>query len=245
MAKPFADEEEGLLHCRAKIALFSEETGGYLQSKSTYSPDLHLQKLRENAPPANFERCVFRIKVVNSNQIMQDGYESFVVTYGDRVQLQHTYSNRYLSVSRRLHSQVERNSFQAKLLKLEDVPDEQDTLFIIRPRYKLRREGEKVHFNDQAVLVTDSAHSRYLHVAGRRGADDVYEVNCSSSPTSWTVHLYDDVKEDSQVIRLGEPILLFHKELEALLASTPLHHDPAQDNGCVCSRACRIRKGLP
>lgn len=40
------------------------------------------------------------------------------------------------------------------------APDEKDSLFMIRPRYKLRHEGEKVHFGDKVVFIAGAQNER-------------------------------------------------------------------------------------
>eukprot|EP00667_Euglena_gracilis_P000044 EG_transcript_44 len=212
----------GPLPYLSKVTLYSSSAAGYLGSTSLTSPDLSVEEVGEGSWPLSFERCVFYVKPAGSSIRSGRQSQTHTVTYGDVVWLQHTYTGRFLTLRKRSQSLVERSCFRMSLVEENDVDDSTCLGFRILPRYKVRQEGERVRALDQVVLAMEGLDARFLHVSSARHGDGAFEVNCSTTSSSWTVMLYDGPRHPGQdCLQVGEPLFLFHQELEGFLAAKP------------------------
>eukprot|EP00906_Rhabdomonas_costata_P006979 RCo010089 len=223
----------GYLKYNHKISLYSEESGGYLAAAGLTSSDLRVEPLNTTgATPQNFERCVLSVRPVviwesSSAPISDLGLATSNVTYGQVIQLYHPYTDTWVCVRKKLQSETEKNCFRMSLVRRAMVENDKSISFKILPRYKVRQEGEKVRLLDQVMLVPDGDDTRYVHTSCTPFPEGSFEVNCSFFASSWTVMLYDtaaDRSEDASAIRAGEPVVLFHKEIEGFFAADPLNH---------------------
>ena len=147
-------------------------------------------------------------------------YIYVLVRYGNIVRLKHLGSSRYLSLSKKdsVHG------FGVKV-KLEGS---RSSNFKIVPKYKYRREGEIVFYED-SVILENSVHKLYLNYE-RRNEEYVSkgELVLGSYPLGWRVKEMIKGDDEEEVIiekggiplRSGSTCRLFHKELEGFITGS-------------------------
>ncbi|XP_070173522.1 inositol 1,4,5-trisphosphate-gated calcium channel ITPR3-like [Littorina saxatilis] len=149
------------------------------------------------------------------------------VLYGTVVQLRHLFTRKYLHVSTKKTSQTESNNMAVEL-QLENAKNAQ---FRIMPRYKVKAEGDVVQVDDQIVLESVKSPGQYLHVSQKAlGASSVYqhslELNLSLRQSGFTLYRrHKPSTEDDGMIKVGDPVRFYHKEMEAYLVAQGLFDD--------------------
>ena len=88
------------------------------------------------------------------------------------------------------------------------------------------------------------AHSDWRHLnaiqESRSNNCRSHEVNCGPDQFAWRLQVYDDVLSDPSEIRAGNPLLLFHKEMDGFFTAKPRRDEESMVCRlcvCVCVRA--------
>ena len=200
--------------------------------------------------PNHFERCVFTVQRIDMFDAQGIGLnaDGDPLLYGQVITLRHDYSDTVLYFNRRTQANLAVGCIKVSLERKANVQDRSHH-FMILPRYKMRSEGDRVRCTDQILLKPSERDDRYLHVTeieqygGMQesfggmslSATDSevkmnecwkYEANISNTPTEWMVHVFDTKAaaqhRDDSIIRVGTPVVLFHKEREGFAAGA--HH---------------------
>jgi len=119
---------------------------------------------------AEEEEEVVDLKTLEENKKFED-QENFAdfertagkgVTYGQVIQLKHKKSGKFITVTVKEVSELERDSLRVVL----EPEGNEGSWFVIAPRFKIRSEGEQVHVRDQVVLVSKK-YGVHLHASTR------------------------------------------------------------------------------
>ncbi|CAC5372088.1 unnamed protein product [Mytilus coruscus] len=163
----------------------------------------------------------------DDNNLEQKRQQGKKVVYGQIIQLQHTFTQKYIHVSTTKTSSTESNNMAVELLE----SNAKHCQFKIMPRYKVKAEGDVVQVDDQIVLESMKSPGSFLHVSKAfLGPMSVYsksfELNLSVQQTGFTVYRkYKPHIEDDNKVRVGDIIRFYHKEMEAYLVAEGLFDD--------------------
>ena len=107
------------------------------------------------------------------------------ITYGQIVQLFHTGSQKFVTITVKEIAQIEKHCMKVVL----DPHGNEGSWFMVTPRYKIRGEGDDVRMGDQIVLLSKKFNNLFLHSSVKKFEDSRREVNASndSSRVSWRV----------------------------------------------------------
>ncbi|XP_076096104.1 inositol 1,4,5-trisphosphate-gated calcium channel ITPR3-like isoform X9 [Mytilus galloprovincialis] len=163
----------------------------------------------------------------DDNNLEQKRQQGKKVVYGQVIQLQHSFTQKYIHVSTTKTSSTESNNMAVELLE----SNAKHCQFKIMPRYKVKAEGDVVQVDDQIVLESMKSPGSFLHVSKAfLGPMSVYsksfELNLSVQQTGFTVYRkYKPHIEDDNKVRVGDIIRFYHKEMEAYLVAEGLFDD--------------------
>ena len=137
--------------------------------------DIHLQtRLAQARKAADIEN--------QENQLEQRRQTGRRLLYGQVLQLQHAYTSKYLHVNSIQTSATEASNLIVEL-RSENA---KSCLWKIRPRFKVKSEGDIVQAGDQVVLESVKSSANFLHVSskvfgGHYVTSDCFELNLSAS----------------------------------------------------------------
>lgn len=142
------------------------------------------------------------------------------VLYGSSLQLQHVKSGKLLAVVPKSVSLLE----PASALVTLRASGSAECLFIVRPRFKLRQEGDRVAAGDCVVLVSART-AQALHVSAGQldAAGTLREVSASAvSRAGLRVVPYAEQTDAlGSIVHGGDMVRLWHAEAEGALALDP------------------------
>ncbi|KAF1745338.1 hypothetical protein MXB_2722 [Myxobolus squamalis] len=124
-------------------------------------------------------------------------------------------TNKFITVSKKVSALLEKNAMKVFL----DKNGNEGSWFTILPYYKSRSLGDDVNIEDCIILNPTSTNSA-LNISKRQLIDspNSYEVNSIPSHIGWRIYLYlESTMVDSNIIKGGDVIRLFHAELEKYL----------------------------
>ncbi|EGD74759.1 inositol 1,4,5-trisphosphate receptor type 3 [Salpingoeca rosetta] len=160
------------------------------------------------------------------------------VLYGQVVLLYHPHSRRFVRVQSNVTSRREASNLR---VDMDDFAT-RNSWFRIMPRYKVRAEGDPIRVTDQIVLESLKTAGQFLHTSFQQHPEDtpdhgLYEVNCSVQPTAYSIYEFvdhtrrDDEEGAAQLLRGGDTIQLFHKEISAYIAAEGVfsYQKPVED----------------
>ena len=98
--------------------------------------------------------------------------------------------------------------------------------------------GMKSEFVLQVLFRFANSDLRYLHAVDRprTSRSRSHEVNCAPQQFAWKLQVYDDATADPSSIRAGNPVLLYHKEIDAFLTAN-IQKSSDADMVCACVSA--------
>nr|KAG5691428.1 hypothetical protein BaRGS_016344 [Batillaria attramentaria] len=103
--------------------------------------------------------------------------------------------------------------------------------FWIMPRYKVKAEGDVVQVDDQIVLESAKSPGQFLCVSkALLGQQSVYcqshELNLSVWQSGFTLYRkYVPSEDDGKKFKVGDPLQLYHKEMDSYLVAEGLFDD--------------------
>eukprot|EP00054_Salpingoeca_dolichothecata_P021398 m.136903 g.136903 ORF g.136903 m.136903 type:complete len:2486 (+) comp23973_c0_seq1:94-7551(+) len=155
------------------------------------------------------------------NRIEQLRQRGKQLMYGQIVQLRHTFSGRFLKANTSETASLDHSNMKVNLA----VDANRDCSFRVMPRYRIRSEGDVVRVNDQIILESVRT-GNYLHVSAKAFDNSflehrTYEVDLSVNKTAFAIAPFGVNPEFSPqgVVKCGDVVRFFHKELEAYLAA--------------------------
>eukprot|EP01059_Diplonema_ambulator_P003248 TRINITY_DN1291_c0_g2_i1.p1 TRINITY_DN1291_c0_g2~~TRINITY_DN1291_c0_g2_i1.p1 ORF type:complete len:2382 (+),score=530.56 TRINITY_DN1291_c0_g2_i1:118-7263(+) len=213
--------------------------GGFVNGKCYPTVTVHegcsVEGLGVVTAPKEFERCVFSI-LRPTEDMTGDGVRS--VTYGSCVRLCSVVTNQVLQVVMQDTEEGERVGLcfagRDDGLTLEET-------FRLLPRGKIREEGEVVRAGEQ-LLVESVSTAKYLAVGpsfSRITFSSLPNKGCKPTgrcvelldaptvETVWAIEAFDarsaqpEPTSGGTLLRVGDPVVLFHKEKEAFLEGDP------------------------
>lgn len=101
------------------------------------------------------------------------------ITYGQMVQLYHTQSQKFVTITVKEIAQIEKHCMK---VVLDEVGNE-GSWFIVGPRFKIRGEGDDVRMGDQIILYSKKYNTFALHISAKKFTDGRREVNASTVDT--------------------------------------------------------------
>jgi hypothetical protein len=173
------------------------------------------------------------------------------VKFGSYIQLRHVKSGKFLTLKAALVASREHDAMQITL-----DAGTVDSAFHLMPRYKLRKDGSPVRFNDICVLL-NTTHELAIHCsqhhisshrivhtdAGRATPTKHYECNASPRQTGWQLKLYSShsiaASRLPKALRSGDVVRLQHTESSGFLHCEPLQPDS------ICIRRTMVPDGAP
>ncbi|XP_065834186.1 inositol 1,4,5-trisphosphate receptor type 3-like isoform X2 [Oscarella lobularis] len=165
----------------------------------------------------------------DDNEQEQNRQRGRHLEYGQVVELLHTYTNQFLSVSTTATSQLEPSNMQMKLSSFGI----KQSRFKVLPRYKVRSIGDKVMIGDQVQLESVKSEGQFLHcsrflyrdkksIEGPISTEEgSKELNLSATQSALTIMSHYSPQKDnpSNAVKAGSIIRLFHREVEAYLVA--------------------------
>lgn len=140
------------------------------------------------------------------------------IVYGQVVQLRHKKSQKFLSVTMKEMSELEKDCLKVTLVENGN----EGSWFVITPRLKMRSEGEPVVMGDQ-VLLFSKRNNMFLHITCTTSKS---EINVSPKKCSWRVIPYASYNPNDQILKLGDVVRIYHKEVEGYMTNETV---PSQD----------------
>eukprot|EP00736_Rhodelphis_marinus_P011723 Rmarinus@m.8051 len=200
------------VHYGDYVSLYIPESGCFVardDSRRTLDNNATLTGLASNqdAPNiANFDHtCVFQLCPPSSYDIGKP------ITYGSSVQLLHAPSKRVVTVDSFANSEVDYDAVQVSLQPLTARAAAVLRLFRIMPRFRSKKEGQRVFFEDRIVLQMDQA-AYSLHITTIDGML-VREVNCKRVASSIRILEFAPYqKAASHYVRIGDLVQFLHEE---------------------------------
>eukprot|EP01051_Picozoa_sp_SAG22_P004810 SAG22_NODE_268_length_13300_cov_161.222862_3_plen_2875_part_00 len=195
--------------------------GGSAGSPSSPPPMSPVSTLRSSSA-ADKETARLKYEVLNDE--LEKQYDGTAVKFGSYVQLRHVKSGLFLTMNPRLVAARERDCMQVQLQE-GDV----ESAFCMRPKYKLRKDGSTIHWNDECIFA-NTEHGLSLHcskykVASRHSSNTAVDEDshdryceCNASPrlTGWRFKFYSSYAISSaalpKALRSGDVIRLQHTE---------------------------------
>ena len=170
---------DGYLQYHIKITILGAGVDGYLCSGGTGTTPttLEVEEAVDDAPPRNFERCVWAVVPVDVWDTPTRGVsmrrgskykklsdvtktspagpppsaaadDKRCVKYGDLVQLQHVATGSHVVVRPNVAAETAPNCFAVDFVKGPQMAAS-DRCFRILPKYKIRQEGDYIRLKDQ------------------------------------------------------------------------------------------------
>ena len=181
--------------------------------------DLSQAEVREerSAGDSDFQsESVFRIEVagvhrrrasVVSAEDRMAGADS--IYYGQAVRLVHVQSESYLAADK---------AERCVLLPAATSSDRAECFFFIKPRYKMRTEGQPV-YNSDRITLTSRLYPTVNISCDRDRTEGTQRVGLStSSDNCWVIeHFSRILLEQKQAVRGGDSIRLWHPEAEGFI----------------------------
>ena len=219
-----------------------------LQEYNEYCTQLRIIPLNDiniNELPCNFyERCLFRI--VSANNIQNDKKQ---VQYGDDIRLCHEPTGCYLQ------STVQSNLFDIisdssciYLTNDNDKINDNSTIWIISSQYKFRSIEDQVYRNDYITLKS-VINDRYINSINASPDTYVYDhllslsddidLNAVKGLQLKVISSTTPEAMDSDCIRIGDYITIWHTELKGLVISRVDDEKDIQSNFSPLGRVCR------
>ena len=246
-------DSDGYLQYYTKITILGVGIHGFLCSGGTgiAANAVELEEATNDEIPRNFERCVWAILPVDlwntASPTARDAFkyqrahsrgidETTYVRYGDTVLLQHAKTGCYMMVCTNLTSDSAPNSFAVDFAAGPRVTAA-DRCFRIVPKYKIRQEGEYIRLKDQVLFRFANSDWRHLNAIESPKTLDPrsHEVTCGPQHFAWRLQVYDDPTINPSDIRAGQPVLLYHNEIDGFFTATPFHSDAAATVATVLS----------
>lgn len=144
------------------------------------------------------------------------------VRYGDIIQLQHDFSNKYVHVSTTTTSNRDKNNMQVLLHDYHA----KHAQFRILPRYKVKSEGEYVQYGDQVVFESFKSPGHYFHASIPWHVYQEFfgaELNLGIAQTGFTIVKHSGPRKDLTMYEMyvegSSVVRLFHKDLEAFVVA--------------------------
>eukprot|EP01119_Soliformovum_irregulare_P012939 TRINITY_DN3395_c0_g1_i4.p1 TRINITY_DN3395_c0_g1~~TRINITY_DN3395_c0_g1_i4.p1 ORF type:complete len:2391 (-),score=507.24 TRINITY_DN3395_c0_g1_i4:2163-8903(-) len=157
--------------------------------------------------PASVDSSDFMVheNPISEDQKLRNKMGEFVY-FGQVIQLKHQASN-YLLAVRTFRSETN----QGMQLGLTDE-DDSSAWFIIRPRFRVKKIGEKVQIGDE-VIFESIKWSRCVHVT-----PTLHQVTISHKPTAWVILPFAERERLPNVLHGGDILRLLHLEMESWLS---------------------------
>jgi hypothetical protein len=201
-------------------------------------------------PPNKFKNCLFKICPVKkaitnkksldctktNDQNVEMSLDNDVnnlygkrVKYGTLVRLFHVKSEKYLSVSKTVHSSYDPNALKAYF----DKNRTEGSLFYIMPFYKLRSIGEDITVGDEVVFKSALVSHKNLRASQFDMTDKIglREVNVLNGTAAWKISLFLTYTENQKsFLKSGDIVRFFHIEQQKYLTK-----DDFNKNVCLRS----------
>lgn len=187
------------------------------------------------------------------------------VVYGQKIQLYHAHTQKYIRVGGIATSMIEPSNMRVDL----HTDNSKEVWFRIMPRFKIRSLGDPVRANDHVVFESIKIEGQFLHTSNVRSANESelgaqHELNLSVSMSSYTIQMFRNsdlepiskssessedandtvISSDAKMeIRNADVIQLFHREYDSYLAAEGTYNQVAGEYGSVSEDVhMRIRK---
>ncbi|KAL4233979.1 hypothetical protein ACF0H5_005634 [Mactra antiquata] len=153
------------------------------------------------------------------------------VRYGDIVQLQHAFTNKFIHIVTSQTSQIDKNNM---VIQLQEF-NAKNAQFRILPQYKVKSEGEVVQIYDQIVFESVKSPGHFIHASQFYQIDNFTfgsELNLGVERSGFTLIRYQKrpAEDTLSFVRGGSVVRLFHKELEAYLVAEGLYGEESTED---------------
>ena len=189
-----------------------------------------------DATPPSFEDCIFQIVAGDNESTLVKSKAREEVKFGQVIRLIHINQGKALCCSKKKSGAADKSSKRVTLEPLSNcgVKKGWTSKWRIAPRYQVRGEGEKVCEGDQITLqpvLSCGAHflsvaelpivgSDFLEVNG--APKDARDTSGAPRELGLTIRAYDTDDLDTDALRGGDCIMLYHKEQRGYLVGAAL-----------------------
>ncbi|CAH1800294.1 unnamed protein product [Owenia fusiformis] len=162
----------------------------------------------------------------DDNRTEQKRQMGKMVRYGEIIQLQHVFTQKFIHANPNQASRRDKNNIMVQLHSYNAKAAQ----FRVLPKYKVKAEGEFVQILDQVIFESAKTPGQYFHASAPYKIDHFStgsELNLGVDMAGFTVvKHYRPSEETDNVIRSGSVLRLFHKDLEAYVVAEGVFGEP-------------------